>query len=131
MSKKVGSVDPLAKSLKALEATRDRLLIHELRFPNYRNIEAGERLRFGFPVTALLGCNGTNKSSLLHALYGSVQGQSVADFWFETQLDAIPEVRDGIKQSVTHTYKASDGTLVECIKARAPRGRQILTTGRR
>jgi AAA domain, putative AbiEii toxin, Type IV TA system len=122
MSRPGAGIDPLEKSLRALEAKARKLLIRELRFPNYRNFEANERLIFAFPVTAILGCNGTNKSSLLHALYGSLKDRSVADFWFETRLDAIPEVRDGLKQSVTHTYESDDGTLVECIKARAPRG---------
>ncbi|NJL41905.1 MAG: hypothetical protein HC899_38525 [Leptolyngbyaceae cyanobacterium SM1_4_3] len=62
------------------------------------------------------------KSSILHALYGSPSGQTIADFWFETELDAIPSERNGRKQSVVHRYRDDSGTIVECIKARAPRG---------
>ncbi len=123
MSKKQKlAVEPLAGSLKALEGGAVDLIIHRLRFPNYRNLESNESIVFDFPVTAILGCNGTNKSSILHALYGSIDKRSIADFWFETKMDAIPDTRDGLKQSVTHTYKSNSGTLVECIKARAPRG---------
>lgn len=96
--------------------------IHSLRFPNYRNLQLNSELLFEFPITVLLGRNGTNKSSILHALYGSPKGKTIADFWFETDLDAIPPERNGLKQSVVHRYFEEPGKLVECIKARAPRG---------
>ncbi|MEN8446015.1 MAG: hypothetical protein ABG776_13490, partial [Cyanobacteria bacterium J06555_13] len=111
-------VKALDISVRALEKKETH--IHSLRFPNYRNLRPDSELPFDFPITVLLGQNGTNKSSILHALYGSPRGQTIADFWFETELDAIPETREGRKQSVVHRYK-SNGELVECIKARAPR----------
>lgn len=87
-------IDPLNKSINALK-TKD-LHIHSLRFPNYRNLQLNCKLPFEFPITVLLGRNGTNKSSILHALYGSTLGKSIATFWFETELDAIPETRGGL-----------------------------------
>ena len=114
-------VDSLAASVVALKAKAASIPIKYLRFPNYRNLELGCRINFAFPVTVLLGKNGTNKSSILHALYGSVEKKSVAEFWFETKLDAIPEAVDGVKQSVVHAYERN-GQVVECVKARAPRG---------
>ncbi|MFK8185633.1 MAG: ATP-dependent endonuclease [Phormidesmis sp.] len=108
----------LEKSVKALESKEPH--IHSLRFPNYRNLQPDSELPFDFPITILLGQNGTNKSSILHALYGSPYKKTVADFWFETKLDAIPETKNGRKQSIIHRYKR-DGEIVECIKARAPR----------
>ncbi|NJN92429.1 MAG: AAA family ATPase [Leptolyngbyaceae cyanobacterium SL_5_14] len=113
-------VDDLQKSVKALESKKP--YICSLRFPNYRNLQVDAELPFDFPITILLGRNGTNKSSILHALYGSPSGQTIADFWFETELDAIPSERNGRKQSVVHRYRDDSGTIVECIKARAPRG---------
>lgn len=112
-------IDDLQKSVKALE--RKVPYIHSLRFPNYRNIRFDSELPFDFPITVLLGRNGTNKSSILHALYGSPSGQTIAEFWFETELDAIPAENNGRKQSVVHKYQ-DNGVIVECIKARAPRG---------
>lgn len=112
-------VDSLSQSFKALKYKK--IHIHSLRFPNYRNLKPDAELIFGFPITALLGRNGTNKSSVLHALYGSVKGKSIGDFWFETKLDTIPETRNGLKQSVVHRYLNTENNLVECIKARAPR----------
>jgi predicted ATPase len=113
-------VDDLLKSVKALK-NRERYIC-SLRFPNYRNLQSDSELPFDFPITVLLGRNGTNKSSILHALYGSPSGQTIADFWFETELDAIPSERNGRKQSVVHRYLNSNSEVVECIKARAPRG---------
>jgi hypothetical protein len=113
-------VDDLQKSVKAL-ATKAPYIC-SLRFPNYRNLRSDSELPFDFPITVLLGRNGTNKSSILHALYGSPYGQSIGDFWFETELDAIPLERDGRKQSVVHRYREDNGEIVECIKARASRG---------
>ncbi|MEA5463206.1 ATP-dependent nuclease [Leptothoe sp. PORK10 BA2] len=112
-------LDSLSRSFRALEHTK--IHIHSLRFPNYRNLEPNAELVFKFPITVLLGRNGTNKSSILHALYGSVRGKSIGDFWFETKLDLIPETRNGLKQSIVHRYLDENGDLVECIKARAPR----------
>jgi predicted ATPase len=119
MSKKK-PVDDLQKSVRALESKTP--YICSLRFPNYRNLRFDSELPFDFPITVLLGRNGTNKSSILHALYGSPYGQSIGDFWFETELDAIPSERDGRKQSVVHKYCQDNGEIVECIKARASRG---------
>ena len=124
MSKKVanGKLDRLEDSLRALKAKSTCIHIKSLRFPCFRNLEWDARLPFDFPVTVLLGRNGSNKSSVLHALYGAPKGKSVSDFWFETSLDAIPEKIGGLKQSFTHTYHdPSSGELLECVKARAPR----------
>ena len=116
------AVDDLKTSVKALESRKP--YICSLRFPNYRNLRVDSELPFDFPITVLLGRNGTNKSSVLHALYGSPLGQSTGELWFETELDAIPSERYGRKQSVIHRYRDDDDKIVECIKVRAPRGRK-------
>ncbi|NEQ97238.1 MAG: AAA family ATPase [Cyanothece sp. SIO2G6] len=114
------TLDSLERSIQALH--HKAIYIKSLRFPNYRNLRTNSELPFDFPITILLGRNGTNKSSVLHALYGSPRGQTIADFWFETELDAIPLEKNGLKQSVVHQYQDRNGELQECIKARAPRG---------
>jgi predicted ATPase len=113
-------VDDLPESVKALENINP--YICSLRFPNYRNLQPDSELPFDFPITVLLGRNGTNKSSILHALYGSPMGYSVGYFWFQTELDAIRSEQNGRKQSVVHRYRGDNGEIVECIKARASRG---------
>ncbi|HEY5281830.1 MAG TPA: hypothetical protein VIM14_03475, partial [Polyangia bacterium] len=99
--------------------------LEKLRFPNYRNLAFGEQLVFGYPITVLLGRNGTNKSSILQAVHGAGKGNSIGEYWFETALDAIPETNiDGLKQSVAHTYRDNNDRPVECLKARAPRDKK-------
>jgi len=112
----------LEESINALSKCREGIYIKSLRFPNYKNLEFDSEIQFHFPITVLLGRNGTNKSSILHALYGSTRGNSVAEFWFETKLDSIPEERDGRKQSIIHSYlDEKEEKVVQCIKMRAPR----------
>lgn len=123
MTKSKPILDPLSTSVAALSKKSDAVRIRYLRFPNFRNLQLRSRLDFSFPITVLLGRNGTNKSSILHALYGSTERNTIGDFWFETKVDAIPRTVEGMKQSVVHAYKDASGRIVECIKARAPRSR--------
>jgi len=113
-------VDDLQKSIQALESKKP--YICSLRFPNYRNLQIDAELPFNFPITILLGRNGTNKSSILHALYGSPMGYSVGNFWFQTEVDPIRSEQNGRRQSVVHRYRENNGEIVECIKVRASRG---------
>lgn len=65
--------------------------IHYVVFPNYKNIVPKQKINFDFPLAALVGANGTGKTSILHALYGMPHNQSLEKFWFATALDAIEE----------------------------------------
>lgn len=58
-------------------------------FPRYRKILSQQRIDFSFPLTVLVGKNGTGKSSVLHAMYGAPEGQNVANFWFGTAVDPV------------------------------------------
>jgi predicted ATPase len=113
-------VDDLSISIRALKTKTP--YICSLRFPNYRNLRVDSELPFDFPITILLGRNGTNKSSILHALYGSPERYSVAELWFQTEIDAIKSEYNGRKQSVVHRYRNDTDEVVECIKVRASRG---------
>jgi DNA repair exonuclease SbcCD ATPase subunit len=114
----------LSDSLKSLQNKNPH--IHSLRFPHYRNLKPDSELLFEFPITVLLGKNGTNKSSILHALYGSVEGKSIGEFWFETKVDTILETKNGRRQSVVHRYIGGPkGELLECIKLRGKRASDI------
>ena len=63
--------------------------IEYIRFPKYKLLEANSKINFYFPITLLVGKNGTNKTSLLQALYGSPEGKSVGEYWFTTSVDRI------------------------------------------
>lgn len=68
--------------------------IRHIRFPQYKNIHPFTRIDFTFPITALVGANGTNKSSLLKALYGSPGNNNLGNYWFSTETDPILEGDD-------------------------------------
>lgn len=60
-------------------------------FPYYKNLVPGTKINLKFPITILVGKNGSGKSSTLHALYGAPYWKSCADFWFSTEVDPIKE----------------------------------------
>lgn len=99
-------------------------VITEIRFPLYKALTPNLTITFSFPITALVGPNGSNKSSILHALYGAPGGQSLSDFWFSTAMDDIDSRTraDGntlqrfIYKYRTHTKRGP--VTGECRKAR-------------
>ena len=58
--------------------------INFIQFPIFKNLEENTRINFDFPMTVLVGKNGSNKSSVLTALYGAPKGKSTGEFWFST-----------------------------------------------
>lgn len=92
--------------------------IEYIRFPHYKNFSENLKINFFSPITFLVGPNGTGKSSLLQALYGSPTKQSVSDFWFTTEMDPIIELTNQrnclIYGYVTHKTK----TEAEVLKTR-------------
>ena len=44
--------------------------ISNIYFPFYKNFEEFSKMDFNFPLTVIVGKNGSGKSSILHALYG-------------------------------------------------------------
>jgi energy-coupling factor transporter ATP-binding protein EcfA2 len=87
-------------------------------FPKFKHIEAGTRVDFPFPLTALVGPNGCGKSSLLHALYGMPHRSSTIRFWFATALDPIAgPKKDPQRYFYGHWNESFDG-IVETRKAR-------------
>lgn len=68
--------------------------ITHLRFPRYKNLTDDLRIDFTHPITALVGQNGTNKSSVLRALYGAPGYNNLGNLWFSTSIDPIEEGED-------------------------------------
>ncbi len=94
--------------------------IEYIRFPHYKNFSKDLKVNFSFPITFLVGPNGTGKSSLLQALYGSPGGKSVSDFWFTTAMDPIIELKENrncfIYGYKTHKTKSNAEVLKLRIK---------------
>ncbi|MEU0542751.1 ATP-binding protein [Nocardia sp. NPDC005978] len=93
--------------------------VRYIRFPHFRNLEPGLRIDFSHPITALVGPNGTNKSSILRALQGCPEGQNIGRFWFGTPLDAIPS--DERHRFIYGRWSASVKDIVEVVQIRRAR----------
>ena len=97
--------------------------ISNIYFPFYKNFEEFSKMDFNFPLTVIVGKNGSGKSSILHALYGCPKGKSLGDFWFSTATDPIKEGnKDGKRHCFVYTY--TDGDIVDIkqvLKTRALR----------
>lgn len=90
--------------------------IRHIRFPFFKNLAEGSKIDFDYPVTALVGQNGTNKSSVLRALFGSPNNYSLGSLWFSTDVDEIKD--DGRSRFIYGYYDKATDSIVEVIKTR-------------
>lgn len=88
--------------------------INSITFPFFRNLSEKTQIEFKFPLSVFVGHNGAGKSSTLHALYGSPEGTTPSDFWFETKVDPIIEDR----HRFYYEYVDDNGDAKEVIKTR-------------
>lgn len=92
--------------------------ISHIRFPHYKNLTPDTKVDFTFPVTALVGTNGSGKTSVLHALYGTPFGYSTGDFWFSTDVDPITEGEGSPNRFIYGHFHTKAKKVVETRKAR-------------
>jgi hypothetical protein len=102
--------------------------IHHIRFPLYKNLAPGTKIEFTHPVTALVGPNGTNKSSIMRALQGCPGMNNLGVYWFGTALDAIP--KEERHRFIYGRLSPTVGRTVEVIKTRIARPARRLRTAR-
>lgn len=98
--------------------------IKNITFPFYKNIEENTRIDFDFPLTILVGSNGTNKSSVLRAIQATIDGNSLEDYWFSTVVDPIEETGiSGVRHCFFYEYIDSNDNYIhkQVLKQRAPR----------
>lgn len=104
--------------------------IAHIRFPFFKNLAIDSRIDFKFPITVLVGKNGTNKSSVIKALYGAPAGKSITKFWFSTELDSVKnlEAEDGIiKHRYIYGYKdGASGKIAEILQTRVDATKQTI-----
>lgn len=97
--------------------------IEYIAFPYYKNLVPGTKINFDFPITILVGKNGSGKSSTLHALYGAPYWKSCSDFWFSTEVDPIEETGGAGRNRFFYGYKEDkDSEVKEVMKTRMRRG---------
>jgi len=121
MSEKVHSelYRPLKRSLQNGEFEP---FIQHIRFPYFKNLEPNARIDFTYPITALVGQNGTNKSSVIKALYGCPNNRSITKYWFTTETDDLPDLtmEDGtyLKPRYIYGFNNPQGRLIEILQTR-------------
>lgn len=106
---------------QAKERRAFRKYIDYIRLPKYKNFIQGGVLKFDFPITVLVGRNGTGKSSILKALYGCQERYNIGDYWFSTKVDTILD-SDGERNCFIYNYSANTSeSEFEVLIQRAPR----------
>jgi len=119
----------LKSELEELEKLRDKLqilfpsYITHIRFPRYKNIAVDAKIDFTFPITALVGSNGSGKTSILNALYGAPNRYSTGEYWFSTDVDPIEEGDGSPNRFIYGHYNAIVKQIVETRKARVRKSR--------
>lgn len=98
------------------KANRFENYIDYIVFPRYKSLIDNSKINFDFPLTALVGKNGSGKSSVLKALYGAPKGFSCGEYWFTTEVDPIKEE----KNRFFYSYK-KNGIPQEVLYQRMPR----------
>lgn len=98
-------------------------------FPTYRNLENNARIEFTYPLTVLVGHNGSGKTSVLQALYGAPERRSVETFWFSTKTDPILRLKKKdtkgihrIRHCYYYGYKDTGKSKKECLKTMISKG---------
>ena len=99
--------------------------IHYLRFPQFKNFSENMRIDFTYPVTALVGPNGSCKTTILRVLQASPRGRDLGNYWFGTAVDRI-RAKDR-HRFIYGRYSESTGGEVEVVKTRI--GRRDEVTG--
>ena len=93
--------------------------IRHIRFPQYKNLATDTRVDFSYPITALVGANGTNKSSILRAIWGAPGYNNLGNFWFSTSTDPIEETGERPSCFIYGHWNAAAKQVVEVIKTRS------------
>ena len=91
--------------------------IFHIQFPHFKNLAPDLKVDFEFPITALVGPNGTNKSSILRAIQGSPGYENLGNYWFSTSTDPIADT--GKRNAFIYGYyHEGAGKVVEVLKLR-------------
>lgn len=85
-------------------------------FPYFKNLVPNTKITLEFPMTILVGRNGSGKSSTLQAFYGAPLGHSCGEFWFSTNLDPIIESGDDTRHRFFYGYKETKNSPIKEVR---------------
>lgn len=118
----MSNISEEAKLRGLLENRQLEPFIEHIRFPYLKNLSPDTRIEFSYPITALVGANGTNKSTVLRAIQGSPGYSNLGQYWFSTSIDPITDQNqneEGGRPCFIYGYwNAHAGKTVEIIKTR-------------
>lgn len=99
-------IDACITTLTKMSLSKDfKNYISKIRFPHYKNFESDATIKFSFPLTVLVGKNGTGKSSILYALYGAPKNSNTGNFWFSMATDPIEDQDENkVRQSFVYSF---------------------------
>ncbi|CAN5526546.1 AAA family ATPase [soil metagenome] len=97
--------------------------IHYLRFPRFKNFAENMRIDFTHPVTALVGPNGSSKTTILRVLQAAPGGRDLGNYWFGTAVDHI--LSKDRHRFIYGRHSDSTGRDVEVIKTRIARRDEV------
>jgi len=85
-------------------------------FPYFKNLQPNSKIILKFPLTVLIGKNGSGKSSTLHAFYGAPKGHSCGEFWFSTDTDPIIEAGENERNRFFYGYKQNSNSEIKEVR---------------
>tara|TARA_R110000822_G_C15329277_1_gene494447 strand:+ start:1220 stop:3013 length:1794 start_codon:yes stop_codon:yes gene_type:complete len=94
--------------------------IKHIRFPHFKNLTPKLKIEFKYPITALVGPNGSNKSSILRAIACCPHYENLQEYWFETDVDPIDE-SGGRPRYIYGYLDQTSKQLVEVLQTRVKR----------
>jgi len=107
---------------RSLKSRKLEPFIEHIRFPHYKNLSPNTRIEFTYPITALVGANGTNKSSVLRAIQGVPGFSNLGNYWFSTTIDPIVDQNEDANEErscfIYGYWNQYEGKTVEVLKTR-------------
>lgn len=94
--------------------------VRHIRFPYFKNLAPFLKLNFTTPITAIVGSNGSNKSSVLRAIACCPHQENIGDHWFSTEVDPIDD-SGGRPRYIFGYEDPASKNIVEVIKVRIKR----------